>query len=64
MKFSDDKQSLLTAARVFHKYNESSLIYEYTNNLDLQNDDNELIKIRLSALEKLEAGSYESEVFD
>ena len=63
-KFSDDKQSLLTAARVFHKYNESSLIYEYTNNLDLQNDDNELIKIRLSALEKLEAGSYESEVFD
>lgn len=63
-KFSDDKQSLLTAARVFHKYNESSLIYEYTNNLDLQNDDNELIKIRLSALEKLEAGSYESEVFE
>ena len=62
--FSDDKQTLLTAARVFHKYNESSLIYEYTNNLDLQNDDNELIKIRLSALEKLEAGSYESEVFD
>lgn len=62
--FPDDKQSLLTAAKTFHQYNENSLIYEYTNNLDLQNDDNELIEIRLTALEKLEAGSYESEVFD
>ena len=62
--FPDDKHSLLTAAKTFHQYNENSLIYEYTNNLDLQNDDNELIEIRLTALEKLEAGSYESEVFD
>ena len=62
--FPNDKQSLLEAARVFCQYNENSLIYEYTNNLDLQNDDNELIKIRLTALKKLEAGSYESEVFD
>lgn len=62
--FPDDKHSLLTATKTFHQYNENSLIYEYTNNLDLQNDDNELIEIRLTALEKLEAGSYESEVFD
>lgn len=62
--FPDDKHSLLTTAKTFHQYNENSLIYEYTNNLDLQNDDNELIEIRLTALEKLEAGSYESEVFD
>ena len=62
--FPDDKHSLLTAAKTFQQYNENSLIYEYTNNLDLQNDDNELIEIRLTALEKLEAGSYESEVFD
>lgn len=62
--FPNDKHSLLTAAKTFHQYNENSLIYEYTNNLDLQNDDNELIEIRLTALEKLEAGSYESEVFD
>lgn len=62
--FPDDKHSLLTAAKTFHQYNENSLIYEYTNNLDLQNDDNELIEIRLTALEKLEAGCYESEVFD
>ena len=62
--FPDDKESLLIAARVFYRYEENSLIYEFTDNLDLQNDDNELIRIRLTALEKLNVNSYESEVFD
>lgn len=62
--FPDDKQTLLIAARVFFKYDENSLIYEYTDNLNLQSDDNELIKIRLTTLKKLEANSFESEVFD
>ena len=62
--FPEDKESLLIAARVFYRYEENSLIYEFTDNLDLQNDDNELIRIRLTALEKLNVNSYESEVFD
>ena len=62
--FPEDKESLLIAARVFYRYEENSLIYEFTDNLDSQNDDNELIRIRLTALEKLNVNSYESEVFD
>lgn len=61
--FYDDKASLLTAVKQFEKAGENSLILEYTQNLDFKNEQNELIKIRLSALKQLESPNYEKETF-
>lgn len=62
--FSDNKTALLAAARQFEKAGENSRILEYTQNLDFENDQNELIKIRLAALSQLESPNYENETFE
>lgn len=59
-----DEDSFLIAARQFTQSNELTRLIEITNNLNLTEADNELIRLRLEALNKTESQRYQQEVFD
>lgn len=62
--FFDDKQSLLIALQHFFQTEEYSSILKYTQNLNFQEDLNEIIKLRLFSLKKLDINTYEQETFE
>lgn len=58
-----DEDSILIAARQFSVSYEYNKLIQITENIDLQNSDNELIKLRMEALEKTNSSHYKTEVF-
>ena len=58
-----DEESYLIAAKQFYDAKEYNKVIEITNNLDLSESDNELLKIRMEAMEKTGSKHYKSEVF-
>jgi len=58
-----EKDSLLIAAKQLEQSEEINKLIEITENLDFSKDKNELIKMRLEALKKRNASSYEKEVY-
>ena len=58
-----DEESYLIAAKQFYDAKEYNKVIELTNNLDLSESDNELLKIRMEAMEKTGSKHYKSEVF-
>ena len=59
----NDQESLLIAVKQLESSGELTKIIQITDELDLQNDDNEIIKIRMKALKSQNSTSYENEVF-
>lgn len=64
IKLYPEKDSLLLAAKQFESSNEINKLIECTQNLNPATDKNELIKIRLTALNTRGDSSYEQEVYD
>lgn len=62
-KFSDDDKTFKLALSNLQKNDEYSKIVESTNNLDLETDDNELIKIRMKTLKEIGSAKFQNEVF-
>ncbi|MCQ2576669.1 MAG: lytic transglycosylase domain-containing protein [Treponema sp.] len=58
-----DSESRLIAAKQFKSCNETNLIIDVTNGLDLSAENNDLIKIRLEALKKRGDSHYLNEVY-
>ena len=58
-----EKDSLLIAVKQFENSGEINKVIESTEKLDFASDKNELIKIRMEALKKRSASSYENEVY-
>lgn len=58
-----DEDSYLLAAKQFYGAKEYNKVLEITNNLDLAESNNELIKIRMETLRTTESKHYKSEVF-
>ncbi len=58
-----DTDSYIIAAKHFLESNEINKIIEYTDTLNLAEDNNELIRIRLEALSKRNDSRYQNEVF-
>ena len=58
-----DSDSLLILLRLLDESNEVHQIIEYTNNINFLTEYNEIIKIRMEALNKRNDSRYESEVY-
>lgn len=58
-----DEDSVLFVAKHYQKINENQKILDITQNIDLQNSDNELIQIRMQALKAANISSYMDEVY-
>lgn len=59
-----DIDSLITVLSIYSKSNDLNKILLYTGNLDYTKDSNQLIKIRLETLKKLQSPYYLSEAYD
>lgn len=58
-----DEDSVLIAARQFYLSGEYNKVIEITNNISLETSDNELIKLRVQALNQTNSTHYKKEVF-
>lgn len=58
-----EQDTLLLAVRQFFESSEINKIIEYTSNLDFEKANNELICLRLQALDKRNDAKYQSEVY-
>lgn len=59
-----DSDSLLIAAKHYHSVNELSKIIKITSKIDITEENNELISLRLQALREKKSSSYSKEVYD
>lgn len=64
LKTYSDNDAKLIAARQFKQADESGIILSITENLDFENTDNELIKIRMEVLHNKQTQNYKNEVFN
>lgn len=58
-----DEDSYLIAAKQFYEAKEYNKVLELTNNLDLAESNNELLKIRMETLRETNSKHYKTEVF-